>query len=598
MGTCVRAAAVFLSVSLFASAQSFWDGNAAVQRGDSRFESGSFAASNSFPADTQILIENLETGKTTKAVVSQRMPSQSDLLVLLSPRAAAEIGISQGRIAPVRVKVQGPLPAEGQRLPTELALSPDPDINPAAGVPPQPEARRVSEAPREPAAEEPALAAAAPAETPAQEAAPAPTEAPRAAAEPSAGGTGALESLPPAAGEGRVEMAQAPPPEPAPAAENAPAQTVPETPAAEPPREPLPAETVESPAAETPQEAPVTEVTKPPAEDSAAVQEQLKRLSNRSPQKQLFLPPREDERFVYQKPAEPAKPQEKQPEPPKVELAQNPVTEPPKEGPVAQEPPQAAELPTREPAPEIPTVNSLPGHAPPRMSAPDLALAEAGFPIEMNPEVVDRVAAREPGETAAGGVLPEPPASGETPTEAPPLTAELSGKIPAPPEVKGLSIVAMEPAAPSPETEKVAQKPAEEPPAVVKPVQKPAEAVPEVKPVQKPAEAVIALQPAEKKPPGETPAVKAVVPVKPALKPKGKAVNFYLQLAAYATEKQAKDTAARLANTYPVSVAQADSKGSPVYRILVGPLNKAETGTLLVWFRYRGFPDAFVKTLD
>ena len=33
-----------------------------------------------------------------------------------------------------------------------------------------------------------------------------------------------------------------------------------------------------------------------------------------------------------------------------------------------------------------------------------------------------------------------------------------------------------------------------------------------------------------------------------------------------------------------------------LYRVFVGPLNKAESGTLLNYFRYRGFPDAFVRT--
>ena len=29
--------------------------------------------------------------------------------------------------------------------------------------------------------------------------------------------------------------------------------------------------------------------------------------------------------------------------------------------------------------------------------------------------------------------------------------------------------------------------------------------------------------------------------------------------------------------------------------MVIGPLNGAESGTLLTWFRYRGFPDAFLK---
>ena len=62
-----------LLVPLLASAAGFWDGNAALQRGDASFESGLFATSNSFPAGTQVTIQNQDTGVTTTATITGRI---------------------------------------------------------------------------------------------------------------------------------------------------------------------------------------------------------------------------------------------------------------------------------------------------------------------------------------------------------------------------------------------------------------------------------------------------------------------------------------------------------------------------------------------
>jgi TolB-like protein len=123
------------STATAASAESFWDGSAAVMLGDSSFESGYYAASNSFPVNTEVTVRNLETGKTTDVIVSRRITEQSNLLVLLSPKAASAIGIPQGRIAAVRVTVKSRPPTEADTLPKDLANSPHPDINPEAGMP-------------------------------------------------------------------------------------------------------------------------------------------------------------------------------------------------------------------------------------------------------------------------------------------------------------------------------------------------------------------------------------------------------------------------------------------------------------------------------
>jgi cell division septation protein DedD len=75
-------------------------------------------------------------------------------------------------------------------------------------------------------------------------------------------------------------------------------------------------------------------------------------------------------------------------------------------------------------------------------------------------------------------------------------------------------------------------------------------------------------------------------------------LTWYLQLAAYSTEAMARDTAARLTPTYPVLVLAPPAGSRPLYRVIVGPLNKAESGTLLARFRYSGFPDVFARAAN
>ena len=74
-----------------------------------------------------------------------------------------------------------------------------------------------------------------------------------------------------------------------------------------------------------------------------------------------------------------------------------------------------------------------------------------------------------------------------------------------------------------------------------------------------------------------------------------KSDTYFLQLGAYGAEKMARDLAAKLAATYPTLVQGPADSGTPVFKVVIGPLNRAESGTLLTWFRYRGFPDAFLK---
>ena len=409
-----------LLVPFVASAAGFWDGNAALERGDAAFESGLYAASNSFPKDTRILIENLDTGKTTAATITERIEGRSDILVLLSPKTAEALGIEQGTLASVRVTVtSSPNPARAQ--PSEQAYSPDPDLNPAAGYPSD--------------------------RTP-----------------PS------VESL--AATQAPAALAQAP----------------------------LPTSTPESPAAE---QKPTEQTTADQQTDEAIAAA----AAARSPQKQLFLPPREDQKFVYHKPAE-------------------------------TEPTQIAQTTPAETQPTITAVIGEPTARPAATPAGDVPLAEAAAPEESRAqEIVGAGAASPPtvGTVESAALLaPEPQGAEQTEVSSPAANPSTSPESP--------SLALAEPEAPSA------------------------------------AQAAVA------------PTVKAAAIARIA-----KADTYYLQLGAYASEKIAQDLAASLPSAYPTLVVAPAGAGTGMFRVLIGPLNRAESGTVLTRFRYRGFPDAFLK---
>ena len=492
-------AIVMSCVPLLASAASFWDGNATLQRGDSSFESGLYAASNSFAPDTEIEVENLETGKTARVIVSERAGSQSSILVLLSPKAAEALDIAPGTIARVRVTIPAATRSGLASVPEDQPSNPDPDINPAAAFGPV----TAAEAEQASAQGEQAEIAAAEAETQ-------PIETVAADAE-----TGAeVETVP-------VEVAPA---EPAPvevvAAEAPPAET-------EPVETTVEAEVIET----APVETELAETV--PAEPAAnPVDEQLlQELAARSPQKQLFLPPREDEKFAYQESVEPpaetgeiAAAQEAQPSEAPIETVES--------GEVA-----SAEQPAIESVEVAAALEPVAGA--------ETALAEAQAPPEVKPELLDRISsAAQPAEKPAPLAIPEP------------LPAEQKPAAPAVAIEKAPSLALLPPETPQP-----------------KPEAKP-EPAPEKTPEQK-----------------RTPAA-PIVKAPPAA---AKTAPYYVQLAAYSAESLASGLAASLSATYPVLVLAPPPAGKQIYRVLIGPLNRAESGTLLNWFRYRGFPDAFVK---
>jgi hypothetical protein len=470
-------AIVMSCVPLLASAASFWDGNATLQRGDSSFESGLYAASNSFAPDTEIEVENLETGKTARVIVRERAGSQSSILVLLSPKAAEALDIAPGTIARVRVTIPVAARSGLTSVPEDQPSNPDPDFNPAAAFGPE----IAAEAEIQPVetAETP-LAETEPIEVAATEVEP--------------------ETQP-------IEVAAtevAPETQPVEVAETL-------APDIEPVETVVEAETVETPPAETePAETASAETAANP-EDERLLQD----LAARRPQKQLFLPPREDEKFAYQESVEP--PAET------VEIAAQEAQPP--EAPI-----QTAEQPAIESVEAAATSEPAAGA--------ETALAEAQAPPEVMPELLDRISsAAKPTEKPTLLAAPEP-----LPAEQRPVAPAAAGE-----KAPSLALLA-----PEKTPDKVVVKP---------PEQKLAPSVP------------IAKAP---------PAVAKTVP-------------YYVQLAAYSAESLASGLAASLSATYPVLVLAPPPAGKQIYRVMIGPLNKAESGTLLNWFRYRGFPDAFVK---
>ena len=494
---------LLLFVPFLAAAAGFWDGNAALQRGDAAFESGLYVASNSFPPGTQITIQNQDTGKTVTATVTGRIDGQSDILVLLSPKTAQALDLPQGTLGRVRVTVPPKTGSTTSAQTGDQTASSDPDVNPAAAY---------GSTDAAPIAAAPVTAPVAVPETPTT--APAtqtPTAETPAAETPTTASTPTEETLPAAA----------------------PATT---------PVETTPTATPEAPAQEQPQTTPPTttaSTTPAPTStdaDNAAI---ISAAQSRSPQKQVFQPPREDEKFVYHPPQTPT---------------QTAATTTPAQG-----------------SATITAVESGTGVTPAARPAADMALADVVAPEESRPQEI----------VSAGTAVPAPAAAADlalaSPDVVPESQAPQTAVVQAPRQTEVTSPAARPPAG------KVPPKLALVPPDAPAPAQAAAQAAPTQTATTATTTATTA------KPP-----VAAAVQTASSL-PKTGTTSYFLQLAAYGNEKLARELAAKLAPTYPALVLTPPTQGTTVFKVVIGPLNRAESGTLLTWFRYRGFPDAFLK---
>jgi len=107
-------------------AQSTWRGQAEVWTAKNIPTAGFVAASNQFPVNSLLIVENYKTRKSIQVRVVSVLPPGSTDLVLLSPKAAQALEIKSGEVPLVGVQID----------PTGIDRpdNPDPDVNPLAAA--------------------------------------------------------------------------------------------------------------------------------------------------------------------------------------------------------------------------------------------------------------------------------------------------------------------------------------------------------------------------------------------------------------------------------------------------------------------------------
>ena len=209
-----------------------------------------------------------------------------------------------------------------------------------------------------------------------------------------------------------------------------------------------------------------------------------------------------------------------------------------------------------------------------KMSLPIVA-AENKTPPVGKPEII---IAREPKAVQSAGIVGPSVLPEITPKSRPVETVEAVKAVPKKEPVESPSAEAPLPSIEPSKTKTVAMvlEPAPpKPPEPVKTVNPPEAPVAEA--ANRPAEEVVA--------PGSTYTMTTQLE-------KG---AFYLQLGVYNEAFSAKDFAATLSGYYPVTVLVTAKPDKSRYKVMVGPLNQDEGGSLLFNFRARGYKDAFLR---
>ncbi|TFG63280.1 MAG: hypothetical protein E4H36_06030, partial [Spirochaetales bacterium] len=95
-----------------AAADTAWEGTASMSRFGEFPVTGFYGASNSFPRNTIVRIQNVANGKETTVIIADRLPNSS-LFILLSREAAMALDIPQDEVTSVKVAVQEAAPSLG-----------------------------------------------------------------------------------------------------------------------------------------------------------------------------------------------------------------------------------------------------------------------------------------------------------------------------------------------------------------------------------------------------------------------------------------------------------------------------------------------------
>jgi hypothetical protein len=130
LGFSVRKGLVLILALTVLSGASVWEGAAALAPRGELPEDGYYAATNSFPQNTVVDITNLETGKSVRAIVSSGLNTPG-LLAIISADTASRIGLSAKTIGRIRM-TQPEDPIAFSRFTEGLVVSGDPDYDPEA----------------------------------------------------------------------------------------------------------------------------------------------------------------------------------------------------------------------------------------------------------------------------------------------------------------------------------------------------------------------------------------------------------------------------------------------------------------------------------
>ena len=526
---------ILLLIPAAVTADMVWEGNVAVSRLGELPSAGMYGASNAFPANSTITVENRKTGEKAEVLIVSRLENPN-LFLMVSPQAADSLGMSAREIITGRVYIAADRIRPGDPimgLPGDRAFDPESDAYPPAD----------SFSPEELAF---------------------------------------MESL-------YGDDFEAPPvwiePEPSPA---------PETVEIEPEPAPEPDVVVEVEIEPEPDPEPVVKVPDKP-------------LPEVLPEEEIEPEPEPDEPniLVMASPGEKAGP----PEGPEPVL---PIIVEPVETAVEPEPepaPIVVTEPEPEPDPDRPGFLALKTAPeadrftlPREIDVPEVPdevdedfIAAAAFDYSPRPDEdpeFERIAhlpavpeEEEAVYIAAADVRPEAD-DRELPEEFPP---ELPPEVPEEPvvaEVEPEPEPEPEPEVPYPDDVEVVLIPAEDRP-------------PEPIDLEEEDDRHIALEPeppVQPEPPVELPEPPGVVhdtdfPITPVLETGA----YYLQVGAFSKIDSAKRLSADLSARYPVTLVSSGPPEDPRYKVMVGPVNRDESGLLLFSFRSRGYRDAFIR---
>ncbi|MBN2352136.1 MAG: hypothetical protein JXD23_06150 [Spirochaetales bacterium] len=128
---CALCLALSAAPAIFADET--WQGNAAVSLKGELDRNGYYAASNSFPPGTKILVTNLDNGRRVIVTVKQRLDGSANVFLLLSSNAAGELGMQPTDV--IRIKSQVVGISTDLTGGIDLAQNRDMETNPSVGAP-------------------------------------------------------------------------------------------------------------------------------------------------------------------------------------------------------------------------------------------------------------------------------------------------------------------------------------------------------------------------------------------------------------------------------------------------------------------------------